>query len=165
MESLRTQKADLEKRLAEHDAKESENATKVSWRSALPHALWKRYALQLSTYDENMNKLRSVTNNLRQQLGASNSEKSNLNRTLADLQAELKSAVAERDALRAGAGAGAGAEASKELAGQLESLRQEKAVLEKALADEKASKGIATPSPDQSSVVVGSHILAAIRAC
>lgn len=40
--------------------------------------------------------------------------------------------VAERDSLRA-----IGAEPSKELAGQLDSLRQEKAALEKALADEK----------------------------
>jgi len=110
----------------------------------------------MATYDENMRKLRSMTNNLKQQLGASNSEKSTLNRTLAELQAELKSVVVERDSLRANAGNNV--EPSKELTSQLESLRQEKAALEKALADEKASNAVvqAAPSPDQSSVIVSS---------
>lgn len=106
-----------------------------------------------------MRKLRSMTNNLKQQLGASNSEKSTLNRTLADLQAELKSVVAERDSLRTNAGTST--DASKELTNQLESLRQEKVALEKALSDEKASQvaaAQAAPSPDQTSVIVGSHI-------
>lgn len=114
----------------------------------------------MATYDENMRKLRIMTNNLKQQLGASNGEKSTLNRTLADLQAELKSVAAERDSLRANAGTGA--DASKELTSQLELLRQEKATLEKALADEKASKAAtapqATPSPDQSALVVSSSV-------
>lgn len=103
-----------------------------------------------------MRKLRSMTNNLKQQLGASNSEKSTLNRTVADLQAELKTVVAERDSLR---NAGTNTEASKELTSQLESVRQEKAGLEKALADEKASKAAPTPpapSPDQSLLIVSS---------
>ena len=111
-----------------------------------------------------MRKLRNMINNLRQQLGASNSEKSTLNRTLADLQAELKSVVTERDSLRGNAGTGV--EASKELTSQLESLHQEKAGLEKALADEKASKAAAAqaaPLPDQSSLVVGSYIYISIR--
>jgi nucleoprotein TPR len=116
----------------------------------------------MATYDENMRKLRSMTNNLKQQLGASNSEKSTLNRTLASLQAELKSVAAERDSLRGNAGTGA--EASKELASQLESLRQEKAGLEKALADEKASKAAAAQAaPDQSSAIVGSYVRISIR--
>lgn len=101
-----------------------------------------------------MRKLRSMTNNLKQQLGASNGEKSTLNRTLANLQAELKSVVVERDSLRTNAGTGA--DASKELTSQLESLRQEKAALEKALSDEKASQ--AAPSPDQTSLIVSSYI-------
>lgn len=111
-----------------------------------------------------MRKLRNMTNNLRQQLGASNSEKSTLNRTLADLQAELKSVAAERDSLRTNAGTGV--EASKELTSQLESLRQEKTALGKALADERASKAAAAqvvPSPDQSSLIVGSYIHVSIR--
>ncbi|KAG8214434.1 hypothetical protein J3R82DRAFT_9457 [Butyriboletus roseoflavus] len=135
-ENLKTQKAELEKRLAEHEAKDSESASKIA------------------TYDENMRKLRSMTNNLKQQLGASNGEKSTLNRTLADLQAELKSVVAERDSLRTNTGAGT--EVSKDLTSQLESLRQEKVALEKTLADEKASKTVtaqAAPSPDQLSLV------------
>ena len=118
----------------------------------------------MATYDENMRKLRSMTNNLKQQLGASNSEKSTLNRTLASLQAELKSVAAERDSLRGNAGTGA--EASKEVTSQLESLRQEKAGLEKALADERASKAAvaqAAPLPDQSSLIVGSYIQNSIR--
>lgn len=118
----------------------------------------------MSTYDENVRKLRGMTNNLKQQLGASNSEKSTLNRTLAGLQAELKSVVAERDSLRANSGTGA--ETSKEFTSQLESLRQEKVELEKALADEKASKAAATqvePSSDQSSLIVGSNIHVSIR--
>ncbi|KAF8443123.1 hypothetical protein L210DRAFT_3620711 [Boletus edulis BED1] len=134
VENLKTQKADLEKRLSERDAMDSESATKMA------------------TYDENMRKLRSMTNNLRQQLGASNSEKSALNRTLADLQAELKSVVVERDSLRNSAGTGA------ELTSQVELLRQEKVALEKALADEKASKAAAaqsTPLPDQTPLIEG----------
>lgn len=123
------------------------------------------FFLQMASYDENMRKLRSMTNNLRQQLGALNSEKSTLNRTLAELQAELKSVVVERDSLRANAGNNA--EPSKELTSQLESLRQEKASLVQALADEKASKVVAAaqaaPPPDQSSVIVGSYIHTPVR--
>lgn len=105
-----------------------------------------------------MRKLRSMTNNLKQQLGASNGEKSTLNRTLADLQAELKNVIAERDSLRTIAGTGA--DTSKELTSQLESLRQEKVTLEKALVDEKASKAAAAQAApsDQSSLIVGSYI-------
>lgn len=165
MDTLKTQKADLEKRLSEHDAKNSETSTKVRIR-ALPHLNpLKRSPLQVATYEENMRKLRNMNNNLKQQLGASNGEKSTLNRTLADLQAELKSVVVERDSLRANTGNGA--EVSKEVTSQLESLRQEKIALEKALADEKASKAVAAqtaPSPDQSSVIVRSYILCSIRA-
>ena len=121
----------------------------------------------MATYDESIRKLRGMNSNLRQQLGTYNSEKSTLNRTLADLQAELKNVVAERDSLRVNSGTGA--EASKELASQLESLRQEKAALEKTLADEKTSKAAAAataqvaPSSDQSSLIVGSCMYISIR--
>ncbi|KAF9220879.1 hypothetical protein BS17DRAFT_786120 [Gyrodon lividus] len=131
IETLKTQKADLEKRIAEHDTKDTETAYRVA------------------TYEENLRKYRDLTANLKGRLGAFNSEKSTLNQTISDLQVELKSATAERDSLRATAGAGA--DTSKEL----ETLRQEKATLEKTLADEKASKATSqtASSSDQLSLI------------
>ncbi|KIJ62559.1 hypothetical protein HYDPIDRAFT_93869 [Hydnomerulius pinastri MD-312] len=113
IESLKTQKAEFEKRMEERDAKEADMAQRV------------RAYVSLSTC-------------------AFNSEKSALSQTISDLQANVKSLTAERDSLRGGASADG-------TSSQLEAMRQEKAALEKALADEKASKASsqATPSPDQ----------------
>jgi nucleoprotein TPR len=100
-------------------------------------------------------KYKDHTANLKGHLGIINGERSALKQSMSDLQAELKSVTAERDSLRANSSTGA--DASREL----ETLRQEKATLEKALTDEKASKTISqtVPSPDQLSLVVCPIIL------
>ncbi|KAF8843385.1 hypothetical protein BDN67DRAFT_924393 [Paxillus ammoniavirescens] len=131
IETLKTQKADLEKRITEHDTKDAETATRVA------------------ILEENVRKYKDHTANLKSHLGIINGERSALKQSMSDLQAELKSVTAERDSLRANSSIGA--DASREL----ETLRQEKATLEKALADEKASKTISqtVPSSDQSLLV------------
>ncbi|KIK98776.1 hypothetical protein PAXRUDRAFT_823499 [Paxillus rubicundulus Ve08.2h10] len=131
IETLKTQKADLEKRITEHSTKDTETATRVA------------------ILEENVRRYRDQTASLKGHLGLINSEKSTLKQTMSDLQADLKNVTAERDSLRANSSTGT--DTSREL----ETLRQEKAALEKALTDEKASKAISqtVPSPDQSSLV------------
>jgi len=87
----------------------------------------------------------------RQRLGGVNQEKSRLNQTINELQEQIKTITAERDALKADANS----DADKELNIQLTALRQEKSNLEKALADERAKNAAQpTPSSDQSALIV-----------
>jgi nucleoprotein TPR len=85
-------------------------------------------------------------------LGALNTEKSKLNAELAESQTQIKALTAERDGLKNATLN----DSSRELTQQVESLRRENAVLEKALADEKAAKATANSeqSADQAAIIV-----------
>jgi hypothetical protein len=82
-------------------------------------------------------------------LGQLNAEKSKLNADFADSQNQVKALTAERDSLKNKAMD----DASQGLATQIETLRHEKSLLEKALAEEKASK-VQVQDPDQVSLIV-----------
>ena len=85
-------------------------------------------------------------------LGIVNAEKSKLAADLAELQNQMKILTAERDALKNATSN----EPSKNFTQELDALRREKAVLEKALADEKATKILAPSeqSTEQASIIV-----------
>jgi peptidoglycan hydrolase CwlO-like protein len=85
-------------------------------------------------------------------LGVLNTEKSKLNSDLVEHQNQIKTLTAERDALKNTSSN----ESSKELVQQVDTLRREKAALEKAFADEKAAKNSTTSenSTEQASIIV-----------
>ena len=85
-------------------------------------------------------------------LGIVNAEKSKLAADFAELQNQMKVLTAERDALKNTTSS----EPSKNLTQELDALRREKAVLEKALADEKATKILAPSeqSTERASIIV-----------
>ncbi|OJA16044.1 hypothetical protein AZE42_05491 [Rhizopogon vesiculosus] len=73
---------------------------------------------------------------IKTRLGAFNSEKSELNATISELRDEVKKLTTERDTLRTTSVP----DVSQQLNSQLETLRQEKAALEQALAKERAAR-------------------------
>ncbi|KAL4081208.1 hypothetical protein J3A83DRAFT_167042 [Scleroderma citrinum] len=136
IESLKTQKTEAEKRASERATETSESTTRIQ-------------ALE-DTIRKHREAAKETAQSFRGRLGALNQEKSNLNQTINELQEQIKTITAERDALRAGANS----DANKELNAQLEALRQEKSNLEKALADERAKVAAQpTPSPDQIALI------------
>ncbi|KAH7885445.1 hypothetical protein F5I97DRAFT_1885511 [Phlebopus sp. FC_14] len=142
IESLKSQKADMEKLITERDAKISESNGRVE---ALEENMRKHKESQAKNIEQ-----------FRTRLGALNAEKSQLNKTVNELQTEVKNLAAERDVLRSGGGTGGpSTDSSKELTSQVEALRQEKATLEKTLAEERASRASAPPpsSPEQASLI------------
>ncbi|KAA1475643.1 hypothetical protein DENSPDRAFT_435671 [Dentipellis sp. KUC8613] len=80
-------------------------------------------------------------------MGIFNNEKSALATQLKDVEAQLKTVTAERDALKESAGSST--VVPQQASEELEKLRQEKAALEQALQDEKAKQPpAAAPAPD-----------------
>ncbi|EGN98500.1 hypothetical protein SERLA73DRAFT_169454 [Serpula lacrymans var. lacrymans S7.3] len=92
---------------------------------------------------------------VRQRLGLLNNEKSQLNATVAELRAQVKTLTTERDAIQSSAAPVLTSGSGNDLTDQVESLRKEKNSLEKALADEKATKNQppVDPNPDLVSTI------------
>ncbi|KAI6139407.1 hypothetical protein BKA82DRAFT_25515 [Pisolithus tinctorius] len=140
IDALKAQKAEVEKLVTERDAKFSEANSRVE---ALEDALRKHKEAATKNME-----------GFRQRLGHVNQERSRMNQQVKELQEQVRTLTAERDTLRVGAGASTDSDASKELTAQLDSLRHEKAALEKALAEERAKPpSLPTPSPDQAALV------------
>jgi nucleoprotein TPR len=94
---------------------------------------------------------KSSVEKFKSNLGLLNSEKSQLNATISELEGKVKTLTAERDTLRTTSAP----DASQQLNSQLETLRQEKVTLEQALANERAAKfrAPAEASSDQAAVI------------
>jgi nucleoprotein TPR len=98
------------------------------------------------------------TKGFKDRLGQLNGEKSALNTSIADLNNKLKTITAERDLLKSAPTSTN--EASKEMVVQLETLRREKAALEKMLAEEKTKQQNANAAPTQNaSSIVYLHLV------
>ncbi|KAI6009008.1 hypothetical protein BKA83DRAFT_648805 [Pisolithus microcarpus] len=137
--ALKSQKAEVEKVVAERDAKLSEGNARVE---ALEDALRKHKEAATKN-----------TESFRQRLGQVNQERSRMNQQVKELQEQVKTLTAERDTLRAGASVSADSGASNELNAQIDTLRHEKATLERALAEEKAKPSQSASSPDQTALI------------
>ncbi|KAG1718379.1 hypothetical protein EDB19DRAFT_2046239 [Suillus lakei] len=137
IETLKTQKADAEKLAAERE----EQANTIQARLSRLEA---NFRIHKDNNTKNVEKFKSS-------LGLLNSEKSQLNATVSELEGKIKTLTAERDALRTTSAP----DASQQLIPQLETLRQEKATLEQALASERAAKAQAPAegSLDQAALI------------
>ncbi|KAI6016240.1 TPR/MLP1/MLP2-like protein-domain-containing protein [Pisolithus marmoratus] len=140
IDALKAQKAEVEKLAAERDTKFSEANARVE---ALEDALRRHKEAAMKN-----------TEGFKQRLGQVNQERSRMNQRIKELESQVGTLTAERDTLRTGAGASADSDAPKELTAQLDALRQEKAALEKALADERAKPPPQpAPSLDQAALI------------
>ncbi|KAG1824960.1 hypothetical protein EV424DRAFT_710307 [Suillus variegatus] len=137
IETLKTQKADVEKLATEHE----ERANTIQARLSRLEANFRTHK---DSNTKNVDKFKSS-------LGLLNSEKSQLNATVNELEGKIKTLTAERDALRTTSAS----DASQQLNSQLETLRQEKVALEQALANERAVKAQASAegSSDQATLI------------
>ncbi|KAG2144206.1 hypothetical protein DEU56DRAFT_790720 [Suillus clintonianus] len=136
IETLKTQKADAEKLAAEHEEKANTIQARLSRLEA-------NFRIHKDSNTKSVDKFKSS-------LGLLNSEKSQLNATVSELEGKIKTLTAERDALRTTSAP----DASQQLNSQLERLRQEKATLEQALAKERAAKAQAPVEGSSDQVVL-----------
>jgi nucleoprotein TPR len=157
VETLKTQKAEAEKLAAEREEQLSNlqsRVHKISSKLQTKSLFWQCSKAQL--VEENLIKHRETnkrnTEVFKNRFGAFNNEKSELNSTISGLREEVKKLTVERDALRTTSAP----DASQQLNPQLETLRQEKAALEQALAKEIAARAQAPAegSADQAALIV-----------
>ncbi|KAG2147462.1 uncharacterized protein EDB93DRAFT_1147386 [Suillus bovinus] len=137
IETLKTQKAGAEKLAAEHE----ERANTIQARLSRLEA---NFRMHKDSNTKSVDKFKSS-------LGLLNNEKSQLTATVNELEGKIKTLTAERDTLRTASAS----DASQQLNSQLETLRQEKAALEQALANERAVKAQAPSegSSDQAALI------------
>ncbi|KAG1722508.1 TPR/MLP1/MLP2-like protein-domain-containing protein [Suillus lakei] len=138
IETLKTQKADMEKLAAEHEERANTIQAWVHIFFSDDNAVLT--SLKLSRLEANFrihkdSNMKSV-DKFKSSLGLLNSEKSQLNATVSELEGKIKTLTAERDALRTTTVP----DPSQQLNSQLERLRQEKATLEQVLCNERAAK-------------------------
>ncbi|KAG2088542.1 uncharacterized protein F5147DRAFT_789370 [Suillus discolor] len=136
IETLKTQKADAEKLATEHEERANTIQARIHFFSndnaVLTSLKLSRLEPNLRTHKDNNTK---NADKFKSSLGLLNSEKSQLNATVNELEGKIKILTAERDALRTTSAS----DASQQLNSQLETLRQEKVALERASANERAA--------------------------
>jgi nucleoprotein TPR len=157
IERLKSQNAELGNKTSERDEMQSTQSQRVRNYGFINERPLKN-VLQIEALEASIRSHKEQhvknTKGFRDRLGQLNNEKSTMNTTISDLNTKLKVVTAERDALKA-APAQSNDSSLQELTQQLESLRHEKATVEKLLEEEKAKpKGASDQSSEHAALIV-----------